>query len=230
MFDLAEVAAVDPHADEAALIEQIDSLERLKSAAAAGQARAAAALDEKRRADEAAAGVPRAKQGRGVASEVALARRDSPARGGRHLGFAKALVHEMPHTLARLESGDLSEWRATLIVRESACLDVEDRRTLDADLCADPTKVEGMGDKRIAAAAKEIACRLDVQAVVDRAAKPKRTAGSPFARHRMRWRIGRLCCRWPRGWGCMRRSRGRRIPRLMTARAGRSWPTRWWSG
>jgi 5-methylcytosine-specific restriction endonuclease McrA len=174
MFDLAEVAAVDPHADEAALIEQIDSLERLKSAAAAGQARAAAALDEKRRADEAAAGVPRAKQGRGVASEVALARRDSPARGGRHLGFAKALVHEMPHTLARLESGDLSEWRATLIVRESACLDVEDRRTLDADLCADPTKVEGMGDKRIAAAAKEIACRLDVQAVVDRAAKAEK--------------------------------------------------------
>jgi hypothetical protein len=29
-----------------------------------------------------------------------LARRDSLARGGHHLGFAKALVHEMPHTLA----------------------------------------------------------------------------------------------------------------------------------
>ena len=34
----------------------------------------------------------------------------------------------MPHTLAALERGALSEWRATLIVRESACLDVEDRR------------------------------------------------------------------------------------------------------
>jgi uncharacterized protein DUF222 len=171
MFDLAEFAAVDPHADEAALIEQIDSLERLKSAAAAGQARAAAVLDEKRRADEAAVGVPKAKQGRGVASEVALARRDSPARGGRHLGFAKALVHEMPHTLAALESGGLSEWRATLVVRESACLDVEDRRVLDAELCGDVTKLDGMGDARITAAAKEIACRLDAQAVVDRAAK-----------------------------------------------------------
>ena len=111
-----------------ALVEEISRLERVKSAAAAGQARAAAALDELRRAAEAAAGVPRARQGRGVASEVALARRDSPARGGRHLGFAKALVHEMPHTLAALECGALSEWRATLIVRESACLDVEDRR------------------------------------------------------------------------------------------------------
>jgi len=162
---------VDPHADEAALIARIAWLEQAKSAAAAGQARAAAALDEKRRADEAAAGVPKAKQGRGVAGEVALARRDSPARGGRHLGFGKALVHEMPHTLAALQCGALSEWRATLIVRESACLDVEDRRKLDAELCGDVSKLDGLGDARITAAAKEIACRLDAQAVVDRTAK-----------------------------------------------------------
>ena len=171
MFDLAELAAVDPYADEAALIEQIALLERVKSAAAAGQARAAAALDDKRRADEAAAGVPKAKQGRGVASEVALARRDSPSRGGRHLGFAKALVHEMPHTLAALACGALSEWRATLIARESACLTIEDRRLLDAELCADVSKLDGLGDTRIVAEAKEIAARLDAQAVVDRAAK-----------------------------------------------------------
>jgi hypothetical protein len=181
MFDLGELAAVDPHADEAALIEQIAWLERVKSAAAAGQARAAAALDEKRRADEAAAGVPKAKQGRGVASEVALARQDSPARGGRHLGLAKALVHEMPYTLAALECGALSEWRATLIARESACLTVEDRRVLDAELCADVAKLEGMRDARITAAAKEIAARLDAQAVVDRAAK-RRIAPSPSGR------------------------------------------------
>jgi hypothetical protein len=149
-------------------------LERVKSAAAAGQARAAAALDEKRRADEAAAGVPKAKQGRGVSSEVALARRDSPTRGGRHLGLAKALVYEMPYTLDALACGALSEWRATLIVRESACLCREDRRALDAELCADVSKLDGMGDARITAAAKEIASRLDVQAVVDRVAKAEK--------------------------------------------------------
>jgi hypothetical protein len=171
MFDLTALAVVDPHADEAGLIERIGWLERVKSAAAAGQARAAAALDDERRADEAAAGVPKAKQGCGVASEVALARHDSPSRGNRHLGFAKALVHEMPHTLAALECGALSEWRSTLIVRESACLAVEDRRALDAELCADVSKLQGMGDARITAAAKEIAARLDAQAVVDRAAK-----------------------------------------------------------
>jgi hypothetical protein len=169
MFDT--LVLVDPAADQSALIERIAELERIKSAAAAGQARAAAALDTARREAEAAAGVPAAQRGRGVASEIALARRDAPVRGSRHLGFAKALVLEMPHTLAALECGTLSEWRATLIVRESACLDVEDRRTLDAELCADPVRLNGMGDARVAAAARAIAYRLDPHAVVERAAK-----------------------------------------------------------
>ncbi len=156
---------------QSALIERIAELERVKSAAAAHQARLAVALDTERRAAEAATGVPAAQRGRGVASEIALARRDSPARGGRHLGFAKALVHEMPHTLAALECGALSEWRATLIVRESACLDVEERRRLDAEMCADLACLDGMGDARVAAAAKAIAYRLDPHAVVERAAK-----------------------------------------------------------
>ncbi len=169
MFD--DLTTIGPAADQSALIERIAELERIKSAAAAGQARAAAALDTARRVAEAASGVPAAQRGRGLASEIALARRDSPARGSRHLGFAKALVHEMPHTLAALESGTLSEWRATLIVRESACLDVADRRRLDAELCADPAGLDGMGDARVAAAAKTIAYRLDPHAVVDRAAK-----------------------------------------------------------
>lgn len=169
MFE--SLAAIDPAADESTLIERIAELETIKSAAAAGQARAAAALDAARRATEAATGVPAARRGRGVASEVALARRDAPARGGRHLGFAKALVDEMPHTLAALECGALSEWRATLIVRESACLDVEDRRALDAEMCAEPASLVGMGDARVAAAAKAIAYRLDPHAVVERAAK-----------------------------------------------------------
>jgi len=157
--------------DESALVEGIATLEKLKAAAAARQARLAVALDTARRAAEAAAGLPAARRGRGVASEVALARRDSPARGGRPLGFARALVNEMPHTLAALETGALSEWRATIAVRESACLDVEDRRRLDAELCSDVTRLDGMGDAALAAAARAIAYRLDPHAVVDRAAR-----------------------------------------------------------
>lgn len=169
MFDL--LSSVDETADEAQLIEAVAYLERLKAAAAARQARLTVAFDKARRAAEASAGVPAARRGRGIGSEVALARRDSPIRGGRHVGFAKALVNEMPHTLAALEAGVLSEWRATLVVRESACLDVEDRRRLDAELCSDMTTLEGVGDRALAASAKAIAYRLDPHAVVDRAAK-----------------------------------------------------------
>ncbi|MCB0938332.1 MAG: DUF222 domain-containing protein [Mycobacterium sp.] len=169
MFE--ELIDVGPPTDERALIERIAALERLKAAAAAGQARLTAALDTARRSAEAAAGVPAERRGRGVAAEVALARRDSPVRGGRHLGFAKALVHEMPHTLAALEAGALSEWRATILVRESACLDAEDRRRLDEEMCRGTSGLDGLGDAELAAAAKAIAYRLDPHAVVDRAAK-----------------------------------------------------------
>ena len=171
MFDIDGLASVQEHAGEAELIARITELEQVKSAAAAGQARAAAAFEATRRASEAAAGVPAAKRCRGVASEIALARGDSPARGSRHLGFAKALVYEMPHTLAAVEAGILSEWRATLIVRESACLDVDDRRALDREMCADTASLEGKGDAELTAAAKAIAYRKDPHAVVDRAAK-----------------------------------------------------------
>jgi hypothetical protein len=155
--------------DEAVLAGRIAQLEREKSAAAAEQAILTAEFDATRRTREAAQGVPAAKRGKGLASEIALARRDSPNRGGRHLGFARALVYEMPQTLAALKAGLLSEWRATLIVRESACLDVEDRRALDARMCADQAALEGKGDKRIEADAKAIAYELDPQAIVERA-------------------------------------------------------------
>jgi hypothetical protein len=172
MFE--RLAVLDTDADEAALVDAIAELEHLKSVAAAGQVRLTAALDAKRRAREAAEGVPAANRGKGLASEIALARHDSPNRGGRHLGFARALMYEMPHTLVALEAGVLSEWRATLIVRESACLSIEDRGILDARMCADQSELEGKGDKSIAAEAKSIAYELDPQAVVDRAVRAER--------------------------------------------------------
>lgn len=149
----------------------VERLERMKSTAAAAQARATALWSTKRRAAEAVAGLPVRRRGRGLSSEIALARRDSTTKGDQHLGFAKALVHEMPCTLAALEAGVLSEWRATIIVRESACLTVEDRRRLDHRMCGDPAALDGLGNKRITAKAKAIAYELDPHAVVDRAAK-----------------------------------------------------------
>lgn len=163
------MSETDPAVRAARLVERIGELERVKATAAAEQARAAVLLDRARREDEAANGVPLRRQGAGVAAEVALARQDSPARGGRHLGFAKALVNEMPHTLAALQCGAVSEWRATILVRETACLAVEDRQKIDVEMCADPSRLRGLGDARLAAEAKRLAYRLDAEAVVRRA-------------------------------------------------------------
>ncbi|WP_082046330.1 HNH endonuclease [Arthrobacter sp. L77] len=82
------------------LIDEMWSLEDFTSVIAARQARTAVAFDVGERHAQAGAGVPVAEQGRGVAAQVALARRESPARGGRLLGVARALVAEMPHTMA----------------------------------------------------------------------------------------------------------------------------------
>ncbi|KMO84450.1 HNH endonuclease [Mycolicibacterium chubuense] len=162
---------IDQGASEKALCDAVAHYERVKARAAAAQARATALWAAKRHAAEQAAGVPAAKRGRGLGSEVALARRDAPCTGGRHLGFAHALVHEMPHTLAALESGVLTEYRATLIVKQSACLSVELRRQLDAELCADPATLQGWGNAQVEAEAKKITARLDAAAVVERNAK-----------------------------------------------------------
>lgn len=83
-------------------MDQLQALEGLKAATAA-QARVTVAFDRSQRADQEGAGVPARRLGAGVAAQVALARRDSPVKGARHLGLAHALVEEMPHTLRALE-------------------------------------------------------------------------------------------------------------------------------
>jgi hypothetical protein len=169
--ELADLGVVGDGAAEAELADRIRACEDLKTATAAAQARAAAGLDASRRRAEAVRGVVAGPRGRGLAAEIALARRESPARGGQLLGLAKAMVYEMPHTLAALAAGQLNEWRATLLVRETACLAVEDRRMVDEALAADPAMLEGMGDRKLAGEARRHACRLDPSAAVRRARK-----------------------------------------------------------
>ncbi|MDR6986673.1 hypothetical protein J2Y66_001143 [Paenarthrobacter nitroguajacolicus] len=153
------------------LIEQLRVLEEMKSAISALQARVAVAFDLVQRAGQAEAGVPASERGHGVGAQVALARRESPNRGSRLLGLAKALVAEMPHTLAALKSGQLNEWRATLLVKETACLSVEDRCAVDEELAPDAGTFAGKGDKAIIAAAKAAASRRDPRSVAGRASR-----------------------------------------------------------
>ena len=142
----AEVLAsgVGP-ADDAGRIELIRAIEELKCAGEARQAQETVAFDASQRAEQAAAGVRPERQGRGVANQVALARRVSPHRGQRLLGLAKVLGAEMPHTLAAFRAGRISEWRATILVRETAMLEREERAVVDEQLAGDAGRLEGWG-------------------------------------------------------------------------------------
>ncbi|QWZ06500.1 DUF222 domain-containing protein [Nocardioides panacis] len=156
---------------DAERVEQLVVLERLKAAAAAAQARVTVGFEASQRAAQRAAGVPERRVGAGVAAQVGLARRDSPVKGARHLGLARSLVGELPHTLAALAAGQTSEWRATLIARETACLSGADRVRVDAELAARPGGIGALGDREAAAEARRIGYRLDPHALTDRAAR-----------------------------------------------------------
>ncbi len=131
--------------DETEAIDEIAALERLKSAAAAAQARVTAMLRDSRVDRETGAGVPAAQRGGGLAEEVGLARRESATLGSRHLGLATALVEELPRTLAHLADGTVGEWGATLLAKETAVLDGEDRRRVDRPGGGRPTTSPGRG-------------------------------------------------------------------------------------
>ena len=149
-------------------IEAIRALEGLKNTACAVQARLAVDFDSSQRAAQREAGVPAARLGQGVAAQVALARRESPHRGHTLLGLAKALVHEMPHTLTALSEGVLSEYRTILITRETACLTREDRATVDRMASGDLERVGGLGNRELVAQAQRHAYGLDPHSVVRR--------------------------------------------------------------
>jgi hypothetical protein len=158
-----------PDATSAGMIEQLRGLEDLKSAAAGFQARVTVAFDGQERRAQAEHGVPVSELGRGIAAQIALARRESPARGSRLLGLAKALVTEMPHTMAALDTGQLSEWRVTLLVKETACLSATDRCAVDEELAADAGTFTGAGDRSVVAAARAACYRRDPRSVTQRA-------------------------------------------------------------
>ncbi len=143
--------------------------------------------------------MPAAKLGAGVGAQIALARRESPAKGGRLLGLAKALITEMPHTLAALETGQLNEWRATLLVRETACLTAADRAAVDEHLAADTGTLTGTGDRAIVAAARAAAYRLrPALRHPARRARRHRTARQPPPRPRHHVPTSPPCCPSPR--------------------------------
>jgi hypothetical protein len=157
--------------DDAERIDLLRALEELASAAAGAQVLVTADFDASQRAAQAAAGVPVARQGRGVASQVALARRESPFRGQQHLGMAKVLPAEMPHTLTALRAGLITEYRARVLLQETACLSLESRITIDRAIAGDPEALSAYSDRELVGDIHKLAYKLEPESVVARRAK-----------------------------------------------------------
>jgi hypothetical protein len=155
-------------ADDPARIELIRALEELKGAAAAAQARLTADFDRSQRDEQRSAGVRAQEVGRGIAAQVALARRESPSKGSRFVGLAHAL-EEMPHAARSFARGEVGEWRVTVLTRETACLSASDRTTVDAELASRPGGLAALGDRGVEREARRVAYRLDPHAATRRA-------------------------------------------------------------
>ena len=173
----------DLNADSAGLIDQTHAYENIKNMLAGQQARLAVTFDARHSQDQTDLG---AGEGRrtlraedlgkkrtkehslGAAEQIALARGESPHRGGRLLSTAKALV-QMPHTLAALDTGQLNEERTRHVVKETACLTPADRAAVDEELAADTGTFTGAGTRTVITAARAAATRKDPRSVAQRA-------------------------------------------------------------
>ncbi|HEX5967753.1 MAG TPA: DUF222 domain-containing protein [Intrasporangium sp.] len=114
----------------------------------------------------------------GVSAQVGLARHESPARGARLARVAVTLVEDLPHTLAALTAGHLSERRAELVATGTSHLSRELRVAVDAEVIGanlpaegDPaaTGLAGWGDREVERRVRACADRLDAAAAVERA-------------------------------------------------------------
>jgi hypothetical protein len=141
-------------------VELVAELERAKGSLAAAQARVTHALRVSREEADAR------DVARSVGSEVALARRCPPSAGDRLVGMARALVTELPATLAALTAGVCSERHAQLVVQASAVLSAQDRAVLDARV---GPLLGRLNPRQVEHAARRVAAELDAAAVVKRA-------------------------------------------------------------
>lgn len=153
-------------------LQVITVAEEIKSAVSAVQARATVHFVEQVEQDASAARA-REEITRGEArrrssaarSEVALARRCSPAQADRHVATARAWCSVLPQTMSALTAGRVSESRAGVVAQETTCLSPQDRREADRRLAGD---LALLGDRALRGAAHRACTVIDPASVVRR--------------------------------------------------------------
>lgn len=147
-------------------VAELEEIERLKSALCARQARLTARMDE--------AEVRTCVSEKAMATEVGLARHESPARGARLLKLARGLVEDHPLVLGLLDAGELNERRAELIINETTHLTLADRRAADAAIIDSLATLPCLGDRDLVDLVRRIVIRFDESAATRRRARAHR--------------------------------------------------------
>lgn len=119
-------------------------------------------------------GVAPSRAGKAVPDDLAAARRTSPYWGSRQLASSKALVVEMPRTLAALADGEIDLFQARLITEATSCLSTEDRAEVDERLAA---QLAGASTAEIVARTRSLVYTVDPKGYVERARRAAKERG-----------------------------------------------------
>lgn len=165
LLDRAPSAELLAAESDAALIDLIAATERAKGRLAAAQARAEAAFWTLQIREQERLEVPRGQRGRGIADQVALARRISPKQASDEVALHRLMLETLPRTTALLEAGEISEHAAQTVAANVLVLDDEDRERVDADLAE---RLPTVTARRAGDLARARAQELDPEAAVRR--------------------------------------------------------------
>lgn len=116
------------------LIDTISSLERAKGTISAAQAHSEIAFRDSQVELQRRQDVPRALRGRGVADQIAMARRITPTQASDQVALHRVLIETLPRTTSLLERGEISEWAAQEVAKNVFVLDDDKRAQIDAEL------------------------------------------------------------------------------------------------
>ena len=151
--------------DEDALVTCVEVAERIAAVASAAQRRASVAYRASRIAAQRAAGVAARDLGRGVAEEIALARRITPTAASNQIALGRVIVESLPCTESLLAAGEISAWAADEVAKAVITLSDADRARVDADLAP---RLPEVTVRRVGALARARAAELDQEAALAR--------------------------------------------------------------